>query len=80
MHWDTRQRQSTLSGWLNAGLTVAQAFQDMVTSQSYFQTTQSTIEQYLTAAANDAITVYGASRRGGRRERRRIAKSGRALP
>ena len=53
--------QSTLSGWLNAGLTVAQAFQDMVTSQSYFQTTQSTIEQYLTAAANGAISVNGAS-------------------
>jgi hypothetical protein len=53
--------QATLSGWLNAGLTVAQAFQDMVTSQSYFQTTQSTIEHYLTAAANGAIAVYGAT-------------------
>jgi hypothetical protein len=53
--------QATLSGWLNAGLTVAEAFQDMTTSQSYFQTTQSTIEQYLTAAANGAITVYGAT-------------------
>jgi hypothetical protein len=53
--------QSTLSGWLNAGLTVAEAFQDMVTSQSYFQTTQSTIEQYLTAAANGAISVNGAT-------------------
>jgi hypothetical protein len=56
--------QSTLSGWLNAGLTVAQAFQDMVTSQSYFQTTLSTIEQYLTAAANGAITVYGSTSGG----------------
>jgi hypothetical protein len=56
--------QSTLSGWLNAGLTVAQAFQDMVTSQSYFQTTQSTIEQYLTTAANGAISVSGASLAG----------------
>jgi hypothetical protein len=53
--------QSTLSSWLNAGLTVAEAFQDMVTSQSYFQTTQSTIEQYLTAAANGAISVNGAT-------------------
>ena len=53
--------QSTLSGWLNAGLTVAEAFQDMVTSQSYFDTTQSTFEHYLTAAANGAISVYGAS-------------------
>jgi hypothetical protein len=56
--------QSTLSGWLNAGLTVAEAFQDMVTSQSYFQTTQSTIEHYLTAAANGAISVNGASMAG----------------
>ena len=29
--------QSTLASWLNAGLSVAEAFQDMVTSQSYFQ-------------------------------------------
>jgi hypothetical protein len=56
--------QSTLSGWLSAGLTVAEAFQDMVTSQSYFQTTQSAIEQYLTAAANGAITVNGAANAG----------------
>ena len=56
--------QSTLSGWLNAGLTVAEAFQDMATSQSYFQTTQSAIEQYLTAAANGAITVNGATNAG----------------
>ena len=72
--------QSTLSGWLNAGLTVAQAFQDMVTSQSYFQTTQSTIEQYLTAAANGAISVNGASHRGRRRECCGIREFGRALP
>jgi hypothetical protein len=50
--------QSTLSGWLNAGLTVAEAFQDMVTSQSYFQTTHPAIEQYLTAAA-DSVNVVG---------------------
>jgi hypothetical protein len=36
----------------------------MVTSQSYFQTTQSAIEQYLTAAANGAITVNGAANAG----------------
>jgi len=53
--------QSTLSGWLNAGLTTAEAFQDMVTSQSYFQTSQSAIAHYLTAAANGAISVYGAT-------------------
>lgn len=51
--------QATLSGWLNADLTVAGAFQDMVTSQSYFDTTQSTFEHYLTAAANGATAVYG---------------------
>src|ERR1700683_1826160 len=28
--------QATLNGWLSSGLTVAQAFEDMVTSQSYF--------------------------------------------
>jgi hypothetical protein len=53
--------QSTLTGWLNAGLTVAEAFQDMAASQSYFQTTQSAIEHYLTAAANGAVSVYGAT-------------------
>ena len=47
--------QATLNGWLNSGLTVAQAFQDMVTSQSYFETTQPGIEQYLTTAANNAV-------------------------
>jgi len=44
--------QATLNGWLTSGLTVAQAFQDMVTSDSYFATTQLAIEQYLTTAAN----------------------------
>jgi hypothetical protein len=43
--------QATLEGWLTSGLTIAQAFEEMVTSQSYFETTQSSIEQYLTAAA-----------------------------
>ena len=43
--------QATLNGWLSGGLTVAQAFEDMVTSESYFATTQTSIEQYLTAAA-----------------------------
>ena len=43
--------QATLNGWLNSGLTVAQAFLDMVTSQSYFEATQPAIEQYLTTAA-----------------------------
>jgi hypothetical protein len=55
--------QTTLSGWLNAGLTVAEAFQDMVTSQSYFQATQFAIEGYLTATAiNEAAltTINGA--------------------
>jgi hypothetical protein len=56
--------QSTLSGWLNAGLTVAEAFQDMATSQSYFQTTQPAIEQHLIAAANGAISVYGGTMAG----------------
>jgi hypothetical protein len=56
--------QSTLSSWLNSGLTVAESFQDMVTSPSYFQATQSAIEQYLTAAANAAISVSGATNAG----------------
>ena len=43
--------QATLNGWLNSGLTVAQAFLEMVTSQSYFETAQPAIEQYLTTAA-----------------------------
>jgi hypothetical protein len=45
--------QATLNGWLASGMTVAQAFEDMVTSQSYFATTQLAIEQYLTTAANN---------------------------
>jgi hypothetical protein len=55
--------QTTLSSWLNAGLTVAESFQDMVTSQSYFQTMQSAIDGYLTATAiNEAAltTINGA--------------------
>ena len=47
--------QSTLDAWLDSGLTVAQAFQEMVTSQSYFQTTQSNIEQYLSEAVNNSV-------------------------
>ena len=43
--------QATLNGWLNSGLTVAQAFLEMVTSQSYAATAQPAIEQYLTTAA-----------------------------
>jgi hypothetical protein len=43
--------QATLNGWLNSGLTVAQAFLDMVTSQSYVEATQPAVEQYLTTAA-----------------------------
>lgn len=53
--------QATLDGWLGSGLTVAAAFQDMVTSQAYFQTTQSTIEQYLTIAADNAVNIVGSS-------------------
>ena len=53
--------QSTLSSWLNAGLTVTEAFQEMVTSQSYFQTTQSAIEQYLTTAADSAVNIVGST-------------------
>ncbi len=53
--------QSTLAGWLNAGLTVTEAFQDMVTSQSYFQTSLSAIEQYLTTAADTAVSIIGST-------------------
>jgi hypothetical protein len=56
--------QSTLAGWLNAGLTATEAFQDMVTSQSYFQTSQSAIEQYLTAAADGAVSIVGSASLG----------------
>ena len=59
--------QATLNGWLNSGLTVAEAFQDMVTSPSYFATTQAAIEGYLTAAAvNEAglTTVNGTDATG----------------
>ena len=59
--------QATLNGWLNSGLSVAQAFQAMVTSPSYFATTQLAIEQYLTTAAinsagfaNSTITATAA--------------------
>ena len=60
--------QATLNDWLSSGLTVAEAFQDMVTSESYFETTQLAIEQYLTAAAiNQAglTTVNGTDATGG---------------
>ena len=53
--------QATVNGWLNSGLSTAQAFQEMVTSQSYFQTTQAGIQQYLTAAADNAVTTYASS-------------------
>ena len=59
--------QATLEGWLTSGLTIAQAFEDMVTSQSYFASTQSSIEQYLTAAAvNEAglTTINGTQASG----------------
>jgi hypothetical protein len=59
--------QATLNSWLNSGLTVAQAYEDMVTSQSYFATTQTSIEQYLTAAAiNEAglTTINGTQTAG----------------
>jgi hypothetical protein len=59
--------QATLDGWLTSGLTIAQAFEEMVTSQSYFETTQSSIEQYLTAAAiNEAglTTINGSQATG----------------
>ena len=59
--------QATLDGWLSGGLTVAQAFEDMVTSQSYFDTTQTSIEQYLTATAiNEAglTTINGTQATG----------------
>jgi hypothetical protein len=58
---------ATLDGWLTSGLTIAQAFEEMVTSQSYFETTQSSIEQYLTAAAiNEAglTTINGTQATG----------------
>ena len=58
---------ATLEGWLTSGLTIAQAFEDMVTSQSYFETTQTSIEQYLTAAAiNEAglTTINGSQATG----------------
>ena len=60
--------QATLNDWLSSGLTVAEAFQDMVTSESYFETTQLAIEQYLTAAAINQAglnTVNGADATGG---------------
>ena len=50
--------QATLNSWLNSGLSTAEAFQEMVTSQSYFQTTQAGIQQYLSAAADNAISTY----------------------
>ena len=49
--------QATLNSWLNSGLSTAEAFQEMVTSQSYFQTTQAGIQQYLTTAADGAVTA-----------------------
>jgi polysaccharide biosynthesis protein PslG len=58
---------ATLNGWLTSGLTIAQAFEEMVTSQSYFETTQSSIEGYLTAAAiNEAglTTINGSQATG----------------
>ena len=47
--------QSTLAQWLNSGLSIAQAFDAMVTSQSYLYTTLPSIEQYLTTAASSVI-------------------------
>ena len=47
--------QSTLTQWLNSGLSIAQAFDAMVTSQSYLYTTLPSIEQYLTTAASSII-------------------------
>ena len=39
--------QATLNDWLSSSIkTVAEAFQDMVTSESYVETTQLAIEQY----------------------------------
>ena len=46
---------STLAQWLNSGLSIAQAFDAMVTSQSYLYTTLPSIEQYLTTAASSVI-------------------------
>ena len=58
---------ATLDGWLSSGLTIAQAFEEMVTSESYFETAQTSIEQYLTAAAiNEAglTTINGSQATG----------------
>ena len=72
---------ATLEGWLTSGLTIAQAFEEMVTSQSYFETTQSSIEQYLTAAAiNQAglTTINGSQATGAHRlDRHDAADAGR---
>ena len=48
--------QSTLNGWLGTSWTMAQAFQEMATSQTYIQNTQAVIQQYLTAAADNALS------------------------
>ena len=53
--------QPTLDSWLDSGLTVAQAFQEMVSSQSYFLTTQNSIEQYLTEAVSNVVVGGGAA-------------------
>ena len=50
--------QATLNSWLNSGLSTAEAFQEMVTSQSYFQTTQAGLQQYLSAAADNAVSAH----------------------
>ena len=50
--------QATLNSWLNSGLSTAEAFQEMVTSQSYFQTTQASLQQYLSAAADNAVSAH----------------------
>jgi hypothetical protein len=50
--------QATLNTWLNSGLSTAEAFQEMVTSQSYFQTTQAGLQQYLSAAADNAVSAH----------------------
>ena len=47
--------QWTLSQWLNSDLSIAQAFQEMVTSQTYLESTLPNIEQYLSTAANGFI-------------------------
>ena len=47
--------QSTLAQWLNSGLSIEQAFEAMVTSQSYLETTLPSLEQYLTTAASGVV-------------------------